>query len=87
METRLQNVTAGKAQSKTRKLLYLKEEKKNGHVILIFQQNSDEIRDLLRFRPRRPNKPGLSNNKSQIKVTELESSRYRGLLGVYVTYS
>lgn len=31
--------------------------------------------------------PASLTIKSQIKVTELESSRYRGLLGVRVTYS
>lgn len=32
-------------------------------------------------------RPASLTIKSQIKVTELESSRYRGLLGVRVTYS
>lgn len=68
MAARRQTVVAGKAQSKTRKLLY--EEKnpptKNGHVRLISQSYGDK-KPLRFFRPPRPNKPGLANNKKSNK--------------------
>lgn len=86
METRLQNVFAGKAQSKkTRKLLYLKKKKETVSLSSFFSKTA--TKNCFVFGLGCQTRPASLTIKSQIKVTELESSRYRGLLGVRVTYS
>ena len=88
MAARRQNVVAGKAQSKTRKLLHEehppnKKRSRSAHFLVTRRQKAAS----LFFGLRGQTSPASLTIKSQIKVTELESSRYRGLLGVRVTYS
>lgn len=69
MKSRRQNVNAGKAQSKTTKLLYDNRKKKKTDILSSFFSKTATTtkKNLLRFQPQQPYKAGLANNKKSNK--------------------
>lgn len=93
IKTRLQKLHRRKSTIKTGKLLHKKKTKQKQKKPLsryrpfsVIQRQKKQKNNLV-FGLGGQTSLASVTIKSQIKVTELESSRYRGLLGVRVTYS